>query len=357
VGERRVRECTLHGGERRLGLSPAVDQAEVPVVDVDPAAVPLVGPGEDEGAGAAGRVGRAELTLEHPRLRALSVPPAVKPELGDQKRSISRDVVEAPEIGLQELVGLEVDVEADQVEKRELEILGRGIVDVGDEGFRIDGLDRRAEPLDEALDAAASMPPDNRCGNLVADRVAEKRGMSCACPGASLDTIHDPLGLSPVIEKCDVLLPVEADHGREPLVVGEVEQPSRWSRVEADGVRPGRGDCGEITGYRRGVGIGHVAGERPVRDPPDVLLLRVDLEKAPLHVRATSTSLGSMPLGRPLSDPNLADSVVWRVDATHEMRLSLAARVGLPLCPPWPQPDRASIREIDGTTQSLKWRS
>ena len=47
-----------------FGAPVAVDEPEVPVVDVDAAAVPLVGPGEDERARAARRVRCAQLPLE-----------------------------------------------------------------------------------------------------------------------------------------------------------------------------------------------------------------------------------------------------------------------------------------------------
>ena len=47
-------------GRRSRSTSP-----KCPVVDVDAAAMPLVGPGEDERAGAAGRECRAQLPLEH----------------------------------------------------------------------------------------------------------------------------------------------------------------------------------------------------------------------------------------------------------------------------------------------------
>ena len=49
LGKREVVERALDGSQGRLGPPLAVDDAEVPVLDVVPAPVPLVSPGKDEG--------------------------------------------------------------------------------------------------------------------------------------------------------------------------------------------------------------------------------------------------------------------------------------------------------------------
>src|SRR5437763_441062 len=72
---------------RKGGLRPPITgrAAEVPVVDVVAAAVPLVGPGEDEGAGAARREGQPHLPLQRRRLARLAVASAVESYLGDDE--------------------------------------------------------------------------------------------------------------------------------------------------------------------------------------------------------------------------------------------------------------------------------
>ena len=132
------RERPLGRGEGRLRPPFAVDETEVPVVDVDAAPMPLVRPGEDERARAARRVRCAQLPLEQPRLDVDSVAAAVEADLGDQQRPLAGDVVEARQVRLERSVGLEVDVEADKVEEGQLQVLGGRVVDVGDERSRVD---------------------------------------------------------------------------------------------------------------------------------------------------------------------------------------------------------------------------
>src|SRR5439155_498263 len=76
--------------------------------------------------------------------------------------------------------GLEVDVEAQEVEKRELQVLGRRVVDVRDEPARVLALGGAVETRDIALDAPPAEPPDDRARDLVADRIAQDRRMSGA---------------------------------------------------------------------------------------------------------------------------------------------------------------------------------
>src|SRR5207244_10342158 len=84
--ERRIRVGTPNRGERRLRPAPLVRQTELPVLDVLAPAIPLVGPREDERAGAPRRERRAELPAEDFRLSGLSVPEAVEPDLAQEER-------------------------------------------------------------------------------------------------------------------------------------------------------------------------------------------------------------------------------------------------------------------------------
>ena len=184
VVERDARECPAHGGQRRLGFPRSVDETEIPVLDVEPAPVPLVRPAEREGAGAAVGEDRAELLLERPRLRRPAVSPAVEPDLGHDEGAVAGEVVEPREIRLEPLPRLEIHVEAEEVGERQVQVFGRRIVDVGDEPVRVLLLRRPVEPLEEALDGAAAVPAHDRGGDLVADRVAKDGGVAGARPDA-----------------------------------------------------------------------------------------------------------------------------------------------------------------------------
>src|SRR5205085_1011389 len=108
-------------------------QTEVPVFDLDTLAPPFVGPGEREHPGAAAGEGSANLPAQRMRLLLLAVSAAVQSHLGEHQRPVPCKVLQAGEVGLEPLSLLEVDVEAEEIEKRELEVLGRRKIDVRDE--------------------------------------------------------------------------------------------------------------------------------------------------------------------------------------------------------------------------------
>ena len=205
--ERDVGEGSPHGGEGGLRSAVAPRQAELPVLDVVAPPVPLVCPREDEEPGAPGRERRPHLPVQHVSLRGRTVPPAVQPELGHDDRAIAGQVVETGQVGLQALPRLEVHVEADHVEERQFQVLGRGVVHVRDERPRVLGLDRAIQLLQVALDATPAVPPDDRAGNLVADRVPENGRMAGACRDARAHALLDGRGAGGVVEEGDVLLP------------------------------------------------------------------------------------------------------------------------------------------------------
>jgi hypothetical protein len=285
---RNVGEGARHCGQRRLRPPLAIDEAEAPVVHLHTASAPLVRPGEDEGAGAAGRVSRSELPPEHPGLNVLTVPAAVETELRDQKRAVPGDVMETGEVGLQRLVRFEVDVEADDVEERQLEVLGRRVVHVRDDRLAVDLFHRRTESLDVALDLPTPVPTDDRGRNLVADGVAEQRRMAGAVGGFPLHLVEDALRCLPVVEEGDVVFPRESDHHLQAVLVRNIEQPAGRSRVETDRIRAGGCYRREVARDPRRIGIGspvYSIGKGPVRDAAHVLLLAVDLEKARADAR------------------------------------------------------------------------
>src|SRR5581483_11608332 len=98
------------GGEGGLWATPAVGQAEVPVVDLEAAAGPLVRPREDERAGATARKRRPHLPVERRRLRIEPVPTAVEAELGEDERPITGDRLQPREVGGEALRRFEIDV-------------------------------------------------------------------------------------------------------------------------------------------------------------------------------------------------------------------------------------------------------
>jgi hypothetical protein len=98
--------------------------------------------------------------------------------------------------------------------------------------------------------------------------------------GARADAFADPAldraGTSPIVEEGHVLLPGDAHHDVETVVVGEVQQPQGRDRVGPHRVHAARAHRGEVAIDRvrtRILGAVLAAPEGPVCDPSEVQLL------------------------------------------------------------------------------------
>ena len=151
------------------------------------------------------------------------------------------------DIGLETILLLQVDVEAGKVQEIEIEVLGGGIVDVGDQRLRVLGLSHIVETLDEALDFFPAVPAHDRGRDLVADGVGEDPGMAGTGP--------HPLPLDdggcqlPVVEEGDMLLPGQADHDPQAVLLSDIEEPARRYGVGAHRVDIVGCNLGEIAIY------------------------------------------------------------------------------------------------------------
>jgi hypothetical protein len=274
--ERHLAHGALDGGERRFGRAVAVGEAERPVVDVFPAPVPLVGPRINERTRCARRERGAHLPGEGLGLAQLAVAHAVEPDLGQHQRSIAGEVLEPGEVGLQPVAILEVDVEAVEVEERQLQVLGGGIVDVRDQRAGILLADERAQSLDVALDAAGADPAHDRRRDLVRDREREQRRVAEARPRGGDERVLVLTAPATFADVADGALATEADEQPEPVLERKVQQPARRRRVRAHGIEAVARHEREIAvdgGRRRvlvAVGIGP---ERAVGDAAHVELL------------------------------------------------------------------------------------
>jgi hypothetical protein len=198
--------------------------------------VPLVGPGEDEGARAARREGRADLPLERPGLRGQAVPLRVEADLAQEQRLLPRQVLEPRQVRIEAVGRLEIDVEADEVQEGQIQVLGRRVVDVGDEPARVLRLGRAVQPLQETLHRPPAVPPHHRGRDLAADRVAQNRGVAGAGGHGGAHAVLDDDGQPRVIEEGDVLLPRNPDHDPQALPVSRLQQPRRRHGIGADRV-------------------------------------------------------------------------------------------------------------------------
>src|SRR5439155_21700419 len=119
---------------------------------------PTLGPAEPQLAATAGGECRANLPVERARLTTLAVAQGVEAQLAHEERPVPGDVLQARQVRLEALLRLEIDVEADEIEEREPEVFGRGVVDVRHQPLGVFLLDDPVEPLEVTLDLAAAKP-------------------------------------------------------------------------------------------------------------------------------------------------------------------------------------------------------
>ena len=186
------------------------------------------------------------------------------------------------------LLLLQVDVEAHEVQERELEIFGGGVVHIGDEALGVLGLDGAVRPPQVAFDRSTAEPSGYGAGDLVADGIAQQRRVPGALPGHAadqrLDLAHVPL---PIDEQAQVLLGGERDHDPKALSLGGVEQGSRRHRVRnAHSIEAARRHLGEVALYEvEALVLATVwaGGERPVSHATHVDLFIAGEEELALH--------------------------------------------------------------------------
>src|SRR5687768_3498767 len=92
-------------------------QSEIPIFNLQPAAVPLVGPGKYKGARAPRLENRADLPVQYLCLVLQPIAPAVQADLRHNERPVTRQILKPRQIRLEFFLVLEVNVKAQEVGK------------------------------------------------------------------------------------------------------------------------------------------------------------------------------------------------------------------------------------------------
>jgi hypothetical protein len=149
---------------------------------------------------------------------------------------------------------------------------------------RILGARPPVQAFQKALDGASPVPADDRCRDLVADAVAEDRGVPCRCFDAGLHATFDRAPPSAVLEERDVLLPGKSDHDPKTVLGREIEEPQRRGRVRANRIDAVVAHAREIVrddGRQRIVGAVGPGRKGAVRDTAHVELLASGVQELP----------------------------------------------------------------------------
>ncbi len=200
--------------------------------------MPLVRPGEHERASPARGEDRLDLPRHRRALALLPVAQTIEPDLRHHQRPIPRNVLQPRQVSLQPLARLEVDIETREIEKGQVKVFRRRIVDVSNQRRRIFQLHRSIKPADELLDLAMSVPADDRRRNLVSDCIRQQRRMVGARPHPVAHPLDDLRRTLAVVQKRDVLLPRQPHHYPQPLLGRHIHQPTWWNCVNPHGIDP-----------------------------------------------------------------------------------------------------------------------
>src|SRR5207237_4573950 len=120
-----------------------------------------------------------------------------------------------------------VNVETADIDEGKLEILRRGVIDVGDQTPRIRLLRGPVKTLEIALDATMPVPPHDVRGNFISDGITEHCRMFGTLVDAVADSPSDPACPATLIEECEMLLPREPYHYEQAVTMHDVGQPAR----------------------------------------------------------------------------------------------------------------------------------
>ena len=181
---------------------------------------------------------------------------------------------------------MQVDVERVQIEEREIEKLGRGKVDVGEQAVGRGRLGIVVQVAQEVLHADAPVPPDDAWRNLVAEREREDCRMVGEFGHAGDNVAPDASREAPVVEKSDVLEPRQAHHDAKAVPRRFVEQVAPRRRIRADGVDAEGRHHPEVFGdaLRTGELVAVcVRRKRSVRDAFDEKALAPGAQKFPVR--------------------------------------------------------------------------
>ena len=272
-GQRKIgrdAELLAHRFEGRFGGAIGPGQPEGPIVDEPSAMPPFVGVGIDDHAGATAAKGALDLPMEHLRLTRRAFAQGVDADLSEDERSGVGEHLQAGQIVLEGLAIVQVDVEAQEVGRLGLQEFGGREIAEGAQQFGILGLGGADQVVEESGHRGGPAPADDVGGDLVGHAEREDRRVSGAAPGGGADQFDQLPTRLVGIEEALLSVPRHIDQELQPVLVGQVEEPSGGHVVDSEQVGSQAADLSEVPprGLRRGERRSLVArGQRTVGDP------------------------------------------------------------------------------------------
>ena len=237
--KRNAREDLRDRLQSRLRTTRGIDQPECPVADGVAAAPPFVGPGKrDRATGSRGKC-RPKLHRGQRRLSIDALAHAVGAGFCHQQWFVAGDVLQTREIRAQVALPMQIHVERDHVDKRQVEILGRRVVDVGEQTVGRDRLGVVIELEQKSFDTLGAQPAHDAGGDFIAEREQQHRRMRRQRAHIRHDVAPDRAGHVPVVEERDMVRPRQAHHDAQAVLLGQIKDAPVRHRVGPDRVHAG----------------------------------------------------------------------------------------------------------------------
>ena len=222
--------------------------AEGPVDDGVPPGEPFIGPREDERSGKAGVGHLAEVASQKFRLPLLAVAERVHAHFAQHQRLVADQVHQPHEVAAKGLPVVEIDVKGREIEKREIEILGRWIVVVGHQAVRVGLLSHVGQLPQEAFDPLGPMPANDIGGDFIADAAGQHGWRLAALLHPAADSGPRVAAGPGTVQETKMLRPGDADHHAQIVLPRQVEQLGRGHVIDPQGVDADGLHLGEIAG-------------------------------------------------------------------------------------------------------------
>ncbi len=219
------------------------------------------------------------------RLTFLALADAVGAGLGEQQRLVSGNVLQPREVRAQLGLAVQIHVEGEDVEEREIEEFRRRKVDVREQAVGRGRLALFVQDAEITFDALPAVPAHDTGWNFVAQREGQDRGMVAQLGHLLDDLVADPPAERAVVEERDVLRPGQPDHHAQIVTRRLVEQIAARRRVQTDRIDAEARHQAEVfgdLGYRRELIAGGIGRERPVRDALDEEPRLAEAQKFPV---------------------------------------------------------------------------
>src|SRR3984957_167012 len=178
------------------------------------------------------------MSVEELGLFGLSMPESIHADLAQQERLVPNQVLEPEQIAAERFGIVQVDVEGDKIERRQVEILGWRVTGIRYQPVRVSLSGNVSQFGEEFLDPASALPTDHVGRDFIAHAVRKEGRMTTASFRGCANRFARLRLRSFCFQETKVIAPGNVRIERNVLLTRKVKQPSRRDMVCPDGIDP-----------------------------------------------------------------------------------------------------------------------